>query len=472
MAAIETIRIKDIPTTATTAAADDYVLLDGATNGTRKGLASNLITSAAATAAAVAELALLPFAPTIPGLIAGWDHRATTVVGGKITEWADLSGNGHTLTSSVDAYRADYTGDAAILSSSADTGATRGYNITGNLTLDSRSSTIVFIRSNLAGAPAEMPRFDVLLYSGAFPLWVRDGHEWLHDMGQVLGAEMADGINGYALVRSATASYTQSNFAGRTSTGAYPQRTETFGNIFTTDTGTNPMATTGVKAVLCYNRALGASEVATIYRAYGISPQREKMLIIRGDSITQGQGATVNDARWGETVAKNCGLSLINGGARGAQASDVSQANNLPYCLSGGSSVVFIIGYGANDLRTATGRVSALQTNTQNIVGWCKAAYAGKTKCKVLVSTVLPGNAGFGVGQTAGGYETDRLAYRTWLLANYGSFCDGVIDIGDPATALGNSANIATYFSDGTHPNDAGYALYAAKAQAAIIALA
>ena len=45
--AAETTRIKDISTTATTAAADDYVLLDGATNGTRKGLASNLITAAA-----------------------------------------------------------------------------------------------------------------------------------------------------------------------------------------------------------------------------------------------------------------------------------------------------------------------------------------------------------------------------------------------------------------------------------------
>lgn len=50
--AAETTRVKDIPTTATTAAADDYVLLDGATNGTRKGLASNLITPDAATTAA------------------------------------------------------------------------------------------------------------------------------------------------------------------------------------------------------------------------------------------------------------------------------------------------------------------------------------------------------------------------------------------------------------------------------------
>ena len=50
--AAETTRVKDIPTTATTAAADDYVLLDGATNGTRKGLASNLITATAAAATA------------------------------------------------------------------------------------------------------------------------------------------------------------------------------------------------------------------------------------------------------------------------------------------------------------------------------------------------------------------------------------------------------------------------------------
>ena len=50
--AAETTRVKDIPTTATTAAADDYVLLDGATSGTRKGLASNLITASAAAAVA------------------------------------------------------------------------------------------------------------------------------------------------------------------------------------------------------------------------------------------------------------------------------------------------------------------------------------------------------------------------------------------------------------------------------------
>ena len=54
--AAETTRVKDIPTTATTAAADDYVLLDGATNGTRKGLASNLITPAAHNADAGAHL--------------------------------------------------------------------------------------------------------------------------------------------------------------------------------------------------------------------------------------------------------------------------------------------------------------------------------------------------------------------------------------------------------------------------------
>lgn len=54
--AAETTRVKDIPTTATTAAADDYVLLDGATNGTRKGLASNLITPAAHNADPAAHL--------------------------------------------------------------------------------------------------------------------------------------------------------------------------------------------------------------------------------------------------------------------------------------------------------------------------------------------------------------------------------------------------------------------------------
>ena len=37
-----TTRIKDISSTATSAAGDDYLALDGSTNGTRKILASNI----------------------------------------------------------------------------------------------------------------------------------------------------------------------------------------------------------------------------------------------------------------------------------------------------------------------------------------------------------------------------------------------------------------------------------------------
>lgn len=37
------IRIKDIETTATAASSDDYVAIDGTTNGTRKILASDVI---------------------------------------------------------------------------------------------------------------------------------------------------------------------------------------------------------------------------------------------------------------------------------------------------------------------------------------------------------------------------------------------------------------------------------------------
>ena len=59
--AAETTRVKDIPTTATTAAADDYIVIDGATNKVRKGLASNLITAAASIAAHNSDPAAHPF---------------------------------------------------------------------------------------------------------------------------------------------------------------------------------------------------------------------------------------------------------------------------------------------------------------------------------------------------------------------------------------------------------------------------
>ena len=63
--AAETIRIKDIPTTATTAAADDYVVIDGATNKVRKGLASNLITPASHNADPAAHPLLVNLAPKL-----------------------------------------------------------------------------------------------------------------------------------------------------------------------------------------------------------------------------------------------------------------------------------------------------------------------------------------------------------------------------------------------------------------------
>ena len=77
--AAETTRVKDIPTTATTAAADDYIVIDGATNKVRKGLASNLITAAAtaATAAAVATYGLDKFSQSIPWFNVGNTYTGT-----------------------------------------------------------------------------------------------------------------------------------------------------------------------------------------------------------------------------------------------------------------------------------------------------------------------------------------------------------------------------------------------------------
>jgi hypothetical protein len=69
----------------------------------------------AGTGTQVAGHEILPFSNTVTGLIAGWDYRATALVAGKIASWNDLSGNGKNLVNTVDAYRATWSPDGAIL---------------------------------------------------------------------------------------------------------------------------------------------------------------------------------------------------------------------------------------------------------------------------------------------------------------------------------------------------------------------
>jgi lysophospholipase L1-like esterase len=86
----------------------------------------------------------------------------------------------------------------------------------------------------------------------------------------------------------------------------------------------------------------------------------------------------------------------------------------------------------------------------------------------VIVGTLLPAS-GFATPAT---FEADRQAVNTNLRANWNSFADALSDPGADATVgqSGEDAN-STYYVDGTHMTNAGYAIVARIMANAILSL-
>jgi lysophospholipase L1-like esterase len=223
-------------------------------------------------------------------------------------------------------------------------------------------------------------------------------------------------------------------------------------------------------ALFLWNRQLSAAEVQSLKAYMRQTDTKPITLTALGDSITAGLLQT-NAAAWPTQVADASGYRLLNLGFGGEKASTAATRARRDNMKTAARKTILVVALGTNDLLNATGAVATLQTNIQTICSEWRTFYTSESNLRILVASVLPATAGFAGGQTSGGFETDRLAYRTWLLANYSGFADGVLDVGDPATALGNVANVGTYTSDGIHPNASGYALYGAAAKAAVSAL-
>lgn len=89
-----------------------------------------------------------------------------------------------------------------------------------------------------------------------------------------------------------------------------------------------------------------------------------------------------------------------------------------------------------------------------NYVTLCQLAKA--TGYKVVAATILPRSG----GSPPGDFETRRQAINTNIRNNYLTFADALADVGGDANigAPGADLNV-TYYLDGTHMTDAGYAV-------------
>lgn len=122
---------------------------------------------------------------------------------------------------------------------------------------------------------------------------------------------------------------------------------------------------------------------------------------------------------------------------------------------------ILLMSCGTNDFNVGLRTDVQLEADVQN--------YAGQVRADgglIIVSTVLPAT-GFDAGR-----EAYRVAYNTWLRANWASFADGLCDFAaDPIMGAANAEDNATLYPDGLHPSRLGHTYLAPIAAAAIEAL-
>lgn len=199
-----------------------------------------------------------------------------------------------------------------------------------------------------------------------------------------------------------------------------------------------------------------------------------RILVMDGDSITYGSGASDLAHSWAGLLATSLGTTnwhTINTGISGQTIADqtagggpaewmslAAATNEFTVGRRMQSSNVLIAWGGSNDLFYGASAASAYAA----LVDYCTAAQSAGFS--VIVATMLD-------RATAGGSWT-RAAMQTFnasVRANWATFADALVD---PVTENSNfDDNTSGVFAEKIHPNDTGHALLSAMFSTAIASL-
>ena len=248
-----------------------------------------------------------------------------------------------------------------------------------------------------------------------------------------------------------------------------------------------------MQAIIFYSATLTSAQGSVLSQAltlaHNITPQFNKQIIVDGDSISEGVWVTTySDASLPAIFPgtqdypsqlssflptklgiKNIAVSGVTLYARGAST---YPATLIGQRLAG--TTALIIFAGTNDINNQTFASSAAGTAYGNTIGtstgagtdtlpahfvkYCTANRISGTK--IIAVNMLPRN---GWDTSVNWRETARLAYNTWLAANWSTYCDGFIDLAaSPAFAAGWwNTTYGVGSVDGTHPSLVGYGVIA-----------
>jgi lysophospholipase L1-like esterase len=186
-------------------------------------------------------------------------------------------------------------------------------------------------------------------------------------------------------------------------------------------------------------------------------------LICDGNSITSGTGSTNGTNGWPVQIAP-----LLTGGSskwfiqnNGVGGQTTPQMDTLASPGGGAGTTDVRLGFYTKTIVTGweitndivTNNVSAA-TGYSNIVTFFNHRRSANAAAKLVVMTCLPRTT------ITGANETTRQTINSNITTNWASFADAVLDVAN-LTHLTDPTN-ATYYADGTHLTDAGYAVVAA----------
>lgn len=231
-----------------------------------------------------------------------------------------------------------------------------------------------------------------------------------------------------------------------------------------------------IAEVIAYNRALSGYEMSQVetyllkkyVNASHASTTNLPQIIFDGDSLTDGVGSTSGETYPKQTIDLLGGTTAFryyNQGVSGQTTQQmiddgVSQIDPL-YSSFKRDNIVVLWG-GTNDLYFG----ASAATTYSRIVEYATARRAAGYK--VIVTTILPRSG----GDIPGTFEADRQTVNTNIRNNWATFADAVADVAANTDIgeAGDDLNL-TYYPDGVHLNNTGYAIVADLVRDQIVTL-
>jgi len=394
------------------------------------------------------------------GCVAAYDSNNTTVSGGKITSWEDLTGNGYTLSQSNTSKQATWTETAAEIASGGNYAPATPIPLANYQAF----TVIVIGRSGVAsngGGSLNGGTLFMAKNGASYGPGITLGYPNTYFYGPNSGTGLPNtvvpsGLSYYAVASGTSTCDIYVDGIQKTKPAVFDAGNGTISYLWGNDTGIlgTRFAT---RALLIFSRKLTFGEIRRVTDYYGaFSSIGGDVIMARGDSITTGASATVFQDTYFVKAAERIGARFCHQALSGTTMASINGDTQAGFISIPSRRNIHVLFAGTNDLANATGAEPALETN---VAAWCGKVRAADPFAKIVVCTLIARDATWAGGQNSAGFETDKGTYNIWLRANYTTFADGLADFGAATMfdATADASNTTYYNADKIHPNTTGH---------------